>query len=311
MQTSAEVTRSARAREKQARRGAYVLITPARNEAKFIEMTIRSVVAQTVQPVRWVIVSDGSTDGTDDVVRNHAAQHDWIELVRRPERTERTFAAKVDAFNAGYSRVNHLDYDVIGNLDADVSINDNEYFEFLISRFAENPRLGIAGTSFREGNVTYPSRIQSFEDVLGACQMFRRKCFAAIGGYQPIRGGGIDMVAVLAAQAAGWQTRTFHEKFCIHHRVAGSAHCTNRFERLLQTGRKDYLLGGHPVFEVFRSTYQMAHKPYVIGGLLMFLGYFGAMLRGVEKPIPKQLVTLRRNAQLKRLQLILRRAVCL
>ncbi len=203
-----------------------------------------------------------------------------------------------------------MEFDVIGNLDADVSFDDNEYFEFLIAKFAENPRLGVAGTSFQEGNATYPSRVQSTEDVLGACQMFRRKCFLSIGGYQPIRGGGIDLVAVLAAQSAGWQTKTFTDKVCLHHRVAGSAHCTNRFGRLLQTGRKDYLLGGHPVFEVFRAIYQMTSRPYIIGGLLMLLGYLGAMLRGIEKPIPKQLVELRRTAQLKRLQGMLRRAFC-
>ena len=82
----------------------YVLVTPARNEAQFIELTLRSVIAQTVRPVRWVIVSDGSTDGTDDIVRKYSAEHSWIELVRMPERHQRHFAAKVNAFNAGYTR---------------------------------------------------------------------------------------------------------------------------------------------------------------------------------------------------------------
>jgi poly-beta-1,6-N-acetyl-D-glucosamine synthase len=309
MQTAEDLTPSTRTKERGVNNCTYVLITPARNEAKFIELTIQSVLAQTIRPVKWIIVSDGSTDGTDDVVRNYAEQHNWIELVRRPERKERTFAAKVNAFNAGYHRLDNLDYDLIANLDADISFDDKEYFEFLISRFAENPRLGIAGTSFREGNITYPSRLHSIEDVLGACQMFRRECFVAIGGYQPISGGGIDMVAVLAAQAAGWQTQTFTEKLCIHHRAVGSAHCTNLLERWLHTGRKDYLLGSHPAFEIFRCAYQMAHRPYVIGGVLMLLGYFWVLLRGVERPIPQRLVNLRRSGQIKRLQGILRRAL--
>src|SRR2546426_9059646 len=109
----------------------YVLITPARNEAKFIELAIKSVVGQTVRPAKWVIVSDGSTDGTDNIVSKYAAQHKWIELVRIPERSERHFAGKVDAFNAGYSRVKDLKYEVIGNLDADVSF-DEDYLAFLI-----------------------------------------------------------------------------------------------------------------------------------------------------------------------------------
>src|ERR1700674_2023700 len=122
----------------------YVLITPARNEAAFIELTIKSVVGQTFRPAKWAIVSDGSTDGTDDIVNKYAAEHAWIELVRMPERKERNFAGKAYAFNAGYAKLKELDYDVIGNLDADITF-DEEYFEFLIQKFAENPQLGVAG----------------------------------------------------------------------------------------------------------------------------------------------------------------------
>jgi len=287
----------------------YVLITPARNEAKFIELTIKSVVAQTLRPEKWVIVSDGSTDGTDDVVKYYAGQHDWIELVRRPERNERHFAAKVDAFNTGSSRLKNVSYEVIGNLDADISFEDRQYFEYLMGRFAGNPELGVAGTSYQEGNETYPSRVHSMRDVWGACQMFRRECFEAIGGYQPVRGGGIDLIAVLSAQAAGWQTNTFTDKVCIHHRTVGSAHCTNTCGRMLQTGRKDYLLGSHPAFEVFRGVYQMTNKPYLVGGFLILAGYLWAMLHRIERPIPRQLMELRRTDQLKRLRVILRRAL--
>src|SRR5580700_10223072 len=99
----------------------YVLITPARNEAEYIELTLKSVVAQAARPLKWVIVSDGSTDGTDELVRKYAADHDWIELVRMPERQERNFAGKVYAFNAGCKQVANLPYEVVGNLDADVS----------------------------------------------------------------------------------------------------------------------------------------------------------------------------------------------
>src|SRR5437588_4972131 len=117
----------------------YVLITPAWNEAQFIELTIKSVVAQTVRPLKWVIVSDGSTDGTDEIVNKYAAEHLWIELVRMPKRQERHFAGKVNAFNAGYARVADLEYDIIGNLDGDVSFAA-DYFDFLLRKFAENPR---------------------------------------------------------------------------------------------------------------------------------------------------------------------------
>src|SRR5436305_894671 len=120
----------------------YVLITPARNEAQFIERTMQSVVAQTVRPLKWVIVSDGSTDGTDEIVNRYVAQHPWIELVRMPERRERHFAGKVHAFNAGYARVRGLPYDTLASLDADISF-DADYFAFLLEKLAQDASLGL------------------------------------------------------------------------------------------------------------------------------------------------------------------------
>src|SRR5258708_35320006 len=116
----------------------FVLVTPARNEAQFIELTLKSVVAQTVRPAKWIIVSDGSTDGTDEIVNKYAAQHPWIELVRMPERRERHFAGKVHAFNAGFALVEDLDWDVVGSLDADISFDD-EFFSFLLGKLVEDP----------------------------------------------------------------------------------------------------------------------------------------------------------------------------
>jgi poly-beta-1,6-N-acetyl-D-glucosamine synthase len=289
-------------------RYSYALITPARNEAQFIELTIRSVVAQSVRPVKWIIVSDGSTDGTDEIVSKYVAEHSWIELLRKPERKERHFAAKVDAFNAGYARLQDCEYQVIGNLDADISFEAADYFEFLMSKFAENPKLGVAGTAYKEGEILYPRGFTSIEDVFGACQMFRRECFESIGGYRPVRTGGIDLIAFLSARAEGWQTRTFTEKVCLHHRKVGSAQHAGVCERLLQGGRKDYLHGSHPAFEVFRSIYQMKNKPYIIGGMLVMAGYFGAMLRSLERTIPRELIELRRIDQMNRLTGILKRA---
>src|SRR5271157_3796682 len=126
----------------------YVLITPVRDEAQFIELTIQSVVAQTVRPVKWMIVSDGSTDGTDDIVRKYTADHPWIELIRMPERRERHFAGKVYAFNAGYERICDLRYQMIGSLDGDISF-DEDYFSYLFRKLAEDPALGLVGTPFK------------------------------------------------------------------------------------------------------------------------------------------------------------------
>lgn len=281
----------------------YVLITPARNEAAFIEKTIRSVESQTVRPVKWVIVSDGSTDRTDDIVREHATAHPWIELVQMPERRERHFAGKAFAVNAGLEKMAGLRYDVIGNLDADVSF-DEDYFAFLMARFAENPKLGVGGTAFREGNLAYNYDFVGIEHVSGMCQMFRRQCFEAIGGYPAIKSGGIDLIAVLSARAKGWETRTFTEKSFVHHRTQGGALHAGWRERL-HIGQKDYLLGNHPLWEILRSVYQMKHKPYVIGGLLVLGSYLWNSIRGVKKTIPEELMILRRDEQLKRLKALL------
>ena len=282
----------------------YVIVTPARNEERFIEATIRSVVAQTHRPKRWVIVSDGSTDRTDDIVKSYCARHDWVQLVRTPKRKERHFAGKVMAFKAGYDELQGLDYDCIASLDADIEFDDG-YFEFLLGKMAQDARLGVVGTPFREGDSTYDYRYVSIEHVSGACQMFRRACFEEIGGYVPMKGGGIDHAAVLTARMKGWRTRTFTEKVTTHHREMGSAkHGLLRSKYTV--GKLDYSLGGHPLWELFRCAYQMTKRPYVLGGIMIFSGYFGSVLSGRERPVSAELVAFRRHEQMARLRRFLR-----
>jgi poly-beta-1,6-N-acetyl-D-glucosamine synthase len=277
----------------------YVLVTPARNEAKFIELTIKSVIAQTVLPLKWVIVSDGSTDGTDELVQKYAADHSWIELIRMPERKERHFAGKVHAFNAGYVRLQKLDYEVIASLDADISF-DGEYFSFLLQKLNEDPRLGLVGTPFKEGsNETYDYRYTNIEHVSGACQVFRRQCFENIGGYVPVK-SGIDHIAVVTARMKGWKTRTFPEKVCFHHREMGTAQqgtLTARF----RIGANDYSIGNHPLWEAFRTVYQMSKKPYLAGGLAIMSGYLWSAVRRPPRPVSDELVRFCRQEQMQRL----------
>ena len=285
----------------------YVLITPARNEADYIELTLKSVVAQTLRPLKWVIVSDGSTDGTDELVRKYADANTWIELLQMPERKERHFAGKALAVNAGYARMAGLNYDVIGNLDADVSF-DPDYFAFLMDRFAENPKLGVGGTAFREGNLSYNYEFVGIEHVSGMCQMFRRECYESIGGYSAIRSGGIDLIAVLSARAKGWETRTFVEKTFVHHRSQGGALHTGSANVFTWAG-KTIFLGNHPMWELFRGIYQMKHKPYVVGGFLILASYWWNLIRGVKRTIPDELMEIRRREQLKRLKLLFQRRI--
>jgi glycosyltransferase involved in cell wall biosynthesis len=284
----------------------YVLITPARDEAQFIELTIKSVIAQTVRPLKWVIVSDGSTDGTDEIVSRYAAQHRWIELVRMPERRERHFAGKVHAFNAGYARMKELDYEVIGSLDGDISFGE-DYFAFLLGKLAEDPALGLVGTPFKDSaNQAYDYRFVGIEHVSGACQLFRRQCFEAIGGYVPVKGGGVDQIMVDTARMKGWKTRTFTDRVCLHHRAMGTAQHGALAAKFKQ-GIKDYSFGGHPIWEIFRTAYQMTKRPFILGGLTLGAGYLWALVRRVDRPIPGEMVAFRRRDQMRRLRKILSR----
>jgi poly-beta-1,6-N-acetyl-D-glucosamine synthase len=278
----------------------YVLITPAKNEASFIKLTLESVIKQTVKPIKWVIVSDGSTDGTDDIVKKYAAECNWIELVRMPERPERHFAGKVHAFNAGYARVKDSPYDIIGNLDADLSFEEN-YFSFLMRKFAEDPHLGVGGTPYREGSVQYDYRFSNIEHVSGACQLFRRECFESIGGYVPLEVGGIDLVAVTTARMNGWKTRTFIEKACVHHRKIGTA-SNQGLKVFFKSGYHDYLMGVNWVWQIFRSAYQMRNRPYIIGGCGLFAGYYWALITRTEQLVSNDFIEFRKREQMRRLR---------
>lgn len=283
----------------------YVLISPSRNEAHLIEKTLESVVHQTVLPLKWVIVNDGSTDATAEIVAKYTARYPWIELVNRPTRKERHFAGKVHAFNAGLDRVKQIPYDIVGNLDADVSL-DPDHFEFLLSKFSEDSRLGVAGTVFTEPDG-YNSALDSFEGqtyVSGQCQIFRRECFDEIGGYVPSKIGGIDWMAVKTARMMGWNTRSFREKSFVHHRILGTAE-RGVIGSNFAYGKKDYALGGHPVWQVFRCAYRMAKRPYVVGGAALFAGYWVAFLTRAERPVSRELMLFNRSEQMLKLKAIL------
>jgi len=283
----------------------YVLITPARNEEAFIQKTLDSVSQQTFPPLKWVIVNDGSTDNTASIVEQYTARYDWIELVNLPGRKERHFAGKVYAFNAGQERCNGLDYEVIGNLDSDVSL-DKDHFEFLLSKFKDDPRLGVAGTVFREEG--YNSATDSLEGqfyVSGQCQLFRRQCFEEIDGYFANKAGGIDWIAVTTARMKGWKTRSFNEKSFFHHRHLGTAE-RSIVAASFAYGQKDYILGGHPVWELFRIVYRMTRRPYIVDGLALGLGYGSAALHRLKRPVSKELMAFHRREQMRKLRVILK-----
>lgn len=287
----------------------YVLITPARNEGAFIQKTLESMIRQTVLPVKWVIVDDGSTDDTGELVKPYLDKYPWIELLEMPKRRDRSFAAKVGAFNAGYEKLKDLTYQIIGNMDGDISF-DPDHFEFLLGKFAGDPKLGVAGTAFREEGG-YRSDKDSFEGrthVSGQCQLFRKECWQQIGGYVPHRAGGIDWIAVITARMMGWKTESFREKWFFHHRRLGTAG-RGVLAALFNYGQKDYYMGGHPVWEMFRVTYRAAKQPVLLGGLALGSGYCWAFLRRAPRPVSRQLIAFHRKEQMAKLRAILKSLV--
>jgi glycosyltransferase involved in cell wall biosynthesis len=282
----------------------YVLITPAHNEERFIAKTLESVTAQTLLPERWVIVNDGSSDNTANFAASYAQRFSWIQLVQRPPRLDRSFAGKVHSFNVGLERVRSLKFDVIGNLDADLSF-DPEYLEFLIGKFAEDPRLGVAGTPFIEDGG-YDTARDSFEGenhVAGGCQLFRRQCFEDIGGYIPNPAGGVDWIAVTTARMKGWKTRSFAEKRFHHYRTLGTAD-RSTIAASFSYGEKDYYLGGSPIWQLFRVAYRATKQP--LDGLALLLGYCWAAIRRVKRPVTRDLIRFHRREQMNKLRAIFR-----
>ena len=254
------------------------------------------MIAQTVLPKRWIIVSDGSTDSTDEIVLKYQPGRDWLELIRLPERKERNFAAKVNAVNIGYDRVKALAFDIIGNLDADVSFGE-DYMEYLLGKFEAMPKLGVAGTHYIEGDFhSYQDSYINVHHVNGQIQLFRRACFEQIGGYVPIKGGGIDWVAVTTARMKGWTAYSFGERTFEHHRKMGTAGGSELGARF-HYGKKDYFLGGHPLWQLFRSTFQLTKKPYVLGGVCLLAGYMWCWITRHERPVSPELMAFHRNEQ--------------
>jgi biofilm PGA synthesis N-glycosyltransferase PgaC len=197
--------------------------------------------------------------------------------------------------------VHELEYQAIGNLDADISFGE-DYFSFLLGKLAEDPALGVVGTRFVDGsNRAYNYRFVGIEHVSGACQLFRRKCFEEIGGYVPVKDGGVDHFAVMTARMKGWKTRTFMDRIFKHHRETGTA-MQGVMAARFRAGLKDYAFGSHPVWELLRVAYQTTCRPFVAGGLALGAGYLWALACRADRPISRQMVAFRRREQMERLR---------
>ena len=280
----------------------YVLVTAAYNEAAYIEKPISSVIAQTVLPTRWVIVSDGSNDGTDEIASKYARQYPFIELLRITEDHPRNFVAQVNAINRGVRQLHNCRYDFIGNLDADVSF-DSSYFERLLGKFDADPLLGLVGGSIFENSSTgfRPRSTNSVSAVAHAVQLFRRQCYEQCGGYTPLPYGGPDWYAEVTARMKGWQVRSFPDLPVYHHRPTGTA--GGLLKACFRQGRMDFSFGTHPAFEILKLARRLPSRPVGLGALFRAAGFIWSWLRREPRSVPAKFAEFLRREQIGRLRL--------
>jgi len=275
----------------------YVVITPVKNEAQYIELTLKSMIQQTIIPITWVIVNDGSQDDTERIVKKYTDQHGWIRLVNRPgDALRKRGKGVVEAFYDGFETVNE-DYDFIVKLDGDVSF-DPDYFESLLSEFANDPQLGIAGGGLYEQPDGVTWKLNTSKDhVRGATKMYRRECFEAIGGLKTSMGwDGIDEWTALSK---GWKVRSFvHYKF-LHYRYTGAA--TGYLKSFYEQGYGAYRMGYNPFYLIARGFRRMLDRPYLIGGFAMIWAFFIAWFRREELLADQEVVRFIRRTQMKKI----------
>ena len=283
----------------------YVIATAAYNEEQYIENLIRSVLAQTHRPACWVIVSDGSTDRTDEIVKDYASRHEFILLQRVTEDHPRNFVAQVHAINRGFKRLWSRDFDFIGNLDSDVTFGP-EYFAALLSKFRADPQLGLAGGYIcerRKGRFEDRS-MNSPRSVAHAIQLFRRACLEQIGGgYTPMPYGGPDWHAEVNARLRGWKVQAFPELKVHHHRPTGAV--AGRVRTAYREGLMDYSFGSHPCFELARVGRRLGEKPLVLGAMVRLAAFIAASVRSAGRPVSDEFVGFLRKSQVEQLKLAL------
>jgi len=256
----------------------YVIITPAHNEEAFIAKTIESIINQVLKPVVWIVVNDGSSDSTAELVESYKARHSFIKLINIERSGSRNFGNKVHAFNQGLELARHFEHEFIGNLDADISF-DRDYFQRLLAEFQKDPVLGLAGgmvASCIDGE--FVRQDVSLDSVAGAVQLFRRNCFEDVGGYVALPLGGIDAAAEIMARMKGWKVRTVPGLSVHEHRRTGSA-TAKPLRARVREGRRLYSLGYTWWFFVLRCIYRSMEQPRIIGSGAAIAGFLLGMLR--------------------------------
>lgn len=279
----------------------YILITSAKNEVQFIENTINCILEQSIKPVQWLIVSDASTDGTDEIIKKYAAQYSFIKYIRKEKDDSRNFASKVFALNTAIKHIDFTDYDFIGILDADITFT-NDYYEKIIIEFERNVNLGLAGGEFYD--IIDKKRIKvnkSPNSVRGGIQLFRKKCFDEIGKFTPLENGGEDIVMEVMVRKNGWKVKSFDHLWLEHHRLTGTGG-RNIWKSKFKEGIIAYYVGYHPIFQIIKSIYRFKERPFILGGLLTILGFTWTSIKAPNKMVPQDFIDFLRHEQLRRIK---------
>ena len=273
----------------------YIIISPVRNEEEFIEKTIKSVVNQTKKPQEWIIVDDGSTDKTADIINGYVNKYNWIKIISQEDRGFYfPGTGVVNTFYKGYDNISQNSWDFIVKLDCDLSFEE-DYFEKLIHEFEINPKLGIAsGLTFIPSNGKMISEKVQDDHPVGPSKVYRRKCFEDINGLKPIPGW--DLADLLSAQMNGWETKCFDKFKICHYRKTGSRR-TDISRGMFLWGRLHYRYGYGILYTFMKSIYRLTEKPIIIGGISIFLGYLYAFITFEDRLFDKEMRKFLRKKQ--------------
>lgn len=276
----------------------YVVISPVRDEEAHLRSTIESMIAQTVRPQEWIIVNDGSTDATGQIIDEYAAQHSWIRGIHRENRGFRkSGGGVVEAFNDGYEALRTRTWDFIVKMDGDLSFEPG-YFERCLKNFHNDPTLGVGG-----GVICYIENGKKiFEPnpvfhVRGASKIYRRACWEAIGGFWPAPGW--DTMDEVKANMLGWTTRSFGDLHLQHHRPTGAA--DGVWRDLVKNGKANYICGYHPMFMLAKCFRRLWQYPYLIGSVALLYGFLSGYFRRIPQVNDRQTIIYLRRQQLGRL----------
>lgn len=278
----------------------YVLISPVRNEGRNISKTINSVIHQSILPQQWIIVDDGSTDNTKEIIRGYLNDYKFIKLIELFDRGyyDLSGGGEIKAFFEGYKYIQHSNLEYIGKLDGDVSF-DSDYFKNLIDKFISNNNLGIAsGSCYYDHDGSLILEKSYIYHVRGAARLYRKKCWDDIGG--TIKDLGWDAIDVYKARMKGWNTQSFNEIKMIHHVITGTKNGILKGRK--RGGRIEYLMGSHPLFILIKTFEYIFISPFFIGAMFYMFGYLMPYFNLERKNVEKDLEIFIRNEQVDRLK---------